>query len=586
MANKSATIITKRSGNKAIKVVFPFDYTSVAKIKSFTGSTWSKVNNCWYIPLSLMNVKELERWGCFLSDPLKLWVNDEIQRLEATEQIMSIPGLKGGEPYRYQWQGISFIEKRKGRALIADDMGLGKTLQALAWLQLHPEHRPAVISVPASVKLNWARECHKWMTHSNLQIISGENSIGVRLDHKIIIISHNLLNYPFWEQKIIKAQPKVVIVDEVHYFKNEKTKRSIALKNICKKAPHLICLSGTPILNKPIEIYFIANLIDKNCLPHWPHFTKYFCNAKNNGFVMDYNGAAHTEELYTLLSESIMIRRKKTDPGIADELPEKTYSFIPLEISNRKQYEAAEHDFILYTLTKIKKELEELNTEAVKIVKKAAKDKSFQLELFDSVISKTKQLEIQNEAIEKIMAAKNLVKPGELRRMAALGIIEEGIEWIKEFLLTGEKLVVFVNHKKMLDLLVKAFPKNSVKIDGGVTGLKRQQAVDQFQTNLKIRLFFGNSAAEEGITLTAACNVCHLEYPWNPGKFDQRNDRCHRIGAKFPVTIHCLFPINTIVDKLDIPRIDSKRKIIDSALDGKKTEKIQMLKELIKIYKK
>ena len=143
------------------------------------------------------------------------------------------------------------MEQMEGRVLIASEMGLGKTIQSLAWLQLHPEKRPAIIVVPASLKLNWEKEAKLWMSpEPNIQILFGkkmpESIIG-----DIIIINYDIL--PTWLEQLQRIKPQVLVLDEIHYVKNNKTHRTKAVKALGKDIPHILGLSGTPIVNRPVE---------------------------------------------------------------------------------------------------------------------------------------------------------------------------------------------------------------------------------------------------------------------------------------------------------------------------------------------
>ena len=156
--------------------------------------------------------------------------------------------------------------------------------------------------------------------------------------------------------------------------------------------------------------------------------------------------------------------------------------------------------------------------------------------------------------------------------------------WIQNFLETDEKLVVFCTHKFVIEELMEEFKEIAVKIDGSVTGENRQKAVDEFQTNDKIRLFVGNvQAAGVGITLTAASNLVFIELGWSPMMHDQAEDRIHRIGQKNSVMIYYLLAANTIEEKI-AKLLDSKRKVVDAILDGVETEQASLLSELMKIY--
>ena len=143
---------------------------------------------------------------------------------------------------------------------------------------------------------------------------------------------------------------------------------------------------------------------------------------------------------------------------------------------------------------------------------------------------------------------------------------------------------MFAVHKFVIDALMQEFAGIAVKVDGSVTGINRQKAVDEFQTNKDVKLFIGNiKAAGVGITLTAASNVAFIELPWTPGDVVQAEDRIHRIGQKASVTIHYLLANDTIEDKI-AKLIDSKRKVLDAVLDGKVTEQTSLLTELMNEY--
>lgn len=105
--------------------------------------------------------------------------------------------------------------------------------------------------------------------------------------------------------------PQVLIADECHLVKNNKTKRTKAIKKLAKTIPHIICLSGTPIVNRPIELYNAITLVDSTVVPSYWHYAQRYCGARHNGFGWDFTGASNTEELHEILTSTIMIRRTK-----------------------------------------------------------------------------------------------------------------------------------------------------------------------------------------------------------------------------------------------------------------------------------
>src|SRR5690606_15808323 len=140
----------------------------------------------------------------------------------------------------------------------------------------------------------------------------------------------------YWVNQLSLFKPKIIIADEVHFLKSEKTKRTKAVKRLAKFIKQFIGLSGTPIVNRPIEIYNAISIINSTVVPSFFHFAKRYCGAVNNGFGWEYNGATNMEELHELLTSTIMIRRKKTE--VLKDLPDKIYSYVPLDLTNWDEY--------------------------------------------------------------------------------------------------------------------------------------------------------------------------------------------------------------------------------------------------------
>jgi SWI/SNF-related matrix-associated actin-dependent regulator 1 of chromatin subfamily A len=537
---KLATMVeNQRTGENLIKMVFPFDMTDLSAVKSISGRRYhdEPTGKYWTAPLSKEALKLLLDRGFILDDAL-MGVIAPKALVNGFTGMGNIPGLKM-ELFPFQKEGVAFIDSHNGRALVGDEQGLGKTAQALAYLQLHPELRPAIVVCPASLKLNWVKEANMWMTNPKTQILSGTNP-NTRIIGEIIIINYDILMD--WLPVLSKIKPKVLIMDEIHKIKSNGTRRTKSCKKLGKTIPHIIGLSGTPIINRPVEIYNAVRMIDPLLFPAFWDFANRFCGAHHNGYGWDFNGCSNQEELHNKLSNSLMIRRKKMD--VLKDLPDKMYSFVPMELDNEREYFRAENDFIGY-------------------------------------IRETKG----SHAAAKASNAEVLTQIEGLKQLAVKGSLTQSIQWIEDFLETdNNKLVVFAVHKFVIEVLMEAFPGISVKIDGSVAPEKRQIPVDEFQNNPKIRLFIGNiQAAGEGITLTAASNVAFLELPWSPGGLQQATDRLHRIGQKNSVMVHYLLATGTIVEKI-ARLLDSKQKVLDAVLDGKITEQESLLSELMNEY--
>lgn len=441
--------------------------------------------------------------------------------------------------YPFQREDIMWLEAKGGNGIIGSEMGLGKTIQALGWLKLHPELRPAVIVVPASLKLNWEREAKKWLGKGvKVAMPSGRKANRKAVwDKDLIVINYDILAN--WLNAILQQSPAVMIVDESHYVKSIKAQRTKAVKELGKLVKHKIFLTGTPIVNRPAEFFTVLNMLEPVEFNSWMRFTKRYCGAFNNGFGWDVSGATNTAELHEKLQGKIMIRRKKED--VLTDLPAKQRYAVPMEIGNRKEYSKASANLLGW--------LEE----------KFGRGKA-------------------NSAAQ----AEALAQFNYLKQLAAEGKRESAVQWLKDSLDSNGKLVVFAIHHTMIDYLAEELRHyNPVVVDGRTSQEARQKAVDTFQQDDTCKVFIGNiRAAGVGLTLTAASNVVFVELGWTPGEHQQAEDRIHRIGQERQCTAWYLVAGDSIEETI-AEILDSKRQVLDAVLDGKDVEEGSLLTELI-----
>ena len=534
---KSATMARQDDGVIVIKIIFDFHPDTLRQVRSLPGRQYFSLDepSFWTVPITPEAVQAVIDWGFEVDNNLKKYLQRINQRMVDIENG-EIPGLQG-KLRPFQKSCVAFIERRKGRVLISDSPGCGKTIEALAWLQLHRDLKPVIIVVPASVKLNWEREIHKWLPEANVEILSKKKLKIPTGD--FIIINYDIL--PAWWSTLKQINPQVLICDECTYIKSNKALRTKATMKLAKGIPKVITMSGTPFKNKPAEIFNAISITDPSIFPSKRNFLFQYCNPYHNGFGWDFSGHSNDNELHQRLMSTVMIRRLKKD--VMKELPDKSYSFIPMELSNEKEYRGAEKDFIAFVM----------NQKGM-------------------------------EAAIRASNAESLAKIEALKQLAVKGKTEKAISWIRDFLETEEKLVVFATHKSVIEDLMTEFGDVAVKIDGSVSMKERQKAVDDFQNNPKVRLFVGNiQAAGVGITLTAASNVAFLELPWSPSDLSQAEDRCHRMGQKDAVNVYYLLAAGTIEEKI-AKLLDNKRKVVDAILDGRSTEQESLLIEIMKEY--
>jgi len=533
----------------AVIIQFPYNAERVAAVKTISGRRWNPEKKHWTAPVSFEALRILREMKFEFSPKLQA---REAELLPVEDPQVDLP--EGLALYKFQEAGVKFIESRRGRVLIGDEMGLGKTVQALVWLRLHPEARPAVVVVPASLKLNWLREARKWLEpQERIQVINGRPN-GQDYKGDVIIINYDVLKD--WVEPLIKLNCKAVVVDEIHYIKTGKAQRTRAVRALIKggtwdqetrtftklgePAPFVIGMSGTPIINRPIEAFNALNLIRPELFPSWRKYVDRYCGVTYGwGGMADYSGASNTEELHKKLVETIMIRRLKAD--VLKDLPDKVRSVFPLELDNREEYREAVRDFLGWLA----------ETEG-------------------------------QEAADRASSAETLVSIGKLKQLAVRGKLSSAIDWIQDVLDQGEKLIVFAVHHWVIDALMAQFSDKAVRLTGKETQQQKQAAVDAFQDNPNVRLFIGNvKAAGVGITLTAASHVAFLELGWTPGEHSQAEDRAHRIGQENSVNIYYLVAENTIEEDI-AELLDRKRQVLSAVLDGKPADQESILSELLR----
>ena len=434
------------------------------------------------------------------------------------------------KPYPFQRRGVRKMERflADGAVLNADEMGLGKTFSSLYWIWNYYQFSdgPVIVVCPAGIKWQWEDEAKRHVG-VRCEVLEGmtPSRRGIRREAPIYIIGYPTL--AAWMPHLRALEPGVVIFDEIHYLKNRIAKRTIAAKMLAKKIPYRIGLSGTPLLNRPAELWSGLNILRPDLYPSFFAYAFRFCKPERRPWGMTYKGATNLPELHLELKANLMVRRKKAQ--VLKDLPAKQRTVIPMDIEHRKEYVYAEKDFIGW-------------------------------------LEKSKRRRLKLAAL----AAEALVKRGELKRLAGRLKLKSVISWIEDWLEeTDEKIILFGIHKKVLRPLYAHFQKQAVLVDGSVTGRKRQQAVNQFTHDKQIRIFVGNiHAAGVGWNGTAASAVAFVELDWVPGNHVQAEDRIHRIGQTLKATIYYLVARNTVEHDL-CQILQRKQVVLDSTLDGK-----------------
>jgi len=365
-------------------------------------------------------------------------------------------------------------------------------------------------------------------------------------------------------EEFVKAGYKTLIVDESHFVKEISSQRTVAAIEISGVVQNAICLTGTPIDNRPKELWSQIQIVNKSVAPKFFDFGMRYCGAFQKPaaagkMVWDFSGVSNIAELDKLLRTTIMIRRTKEQ--VLKELPPKTRTMIPfvVEDSQDKIYRKEEAS-AMDRLREIRKEREEWK--ALLDALPEADRKSYVAKHAEKA---ARQAGLKDMAIGEIE---------KLKEAAVNAKFDECIEFTAGLQETQGKVLVFAVHHKTIDRIVAAFQARGIKtdyVDGRVTGMARQSVMDKFQDGDLEIMVCGIRAVSIGANLVACHTVSFIELDWTPGIHSQAEDRAHRIGQLKAVSVYYLLLLGSIEEKI-AKMIDSKREVVNSILgEGDRT---------------
>ena len=480
---------------------------------------------------------------------------------------IEIPCPAGLSYLNFQKAGISYISKRPS-VLLADEMGLGKSIEVLGVINLDPNIHRVLMVVPASLKINWLLEATKWLARKlTVKIVDiPEDLKDVPATDYILVTNYDRLVKAKGElmcQALVSKGFDMFVGDECHFLKNPKASRTKAVlgdkkgnKGLIHSAKRKVLLTGTPLPNRPVEMFPVLSALDPITFGNFFSFAKTYCNAHQEtiyipgGYgetkeVWDFSGASNLEQLQQVLRSSVMLRRLKAD--VLKELPSKTRQVIVLPQTAETKKAVAEE-------------------------RKAFAEHEKKVEALRLLMEQAKALnnkEAYAAAAYNLKDAENVAftEMSRVRHNTAVAKIPQAIEHITDVLESVGKVVCFFHHKDVGAAFKEHFGDSAVMLTGDTPQVLRQAAVDRFQKDASCTLFLGSiTASGVGITLTAASTEVFCEMDWVPANITQCEDRCHRIGQKNAVLVQHLV-IDDSLDARMIQTVLKKQAIADAALD-------------------
>ena len=495
-----------------------------------------------FLILSIDNPKKLRQTANLISGS---------RSSESNITVSSPPGMVF-KPF--QLAGIEYARTHKN-VLFGDEMGLGKTIQAIGVVNDNPEVKRIMVVCPAYLKLNWRHEIKLWQTGNKPVFIvnAGEFIPKLGPEGGWVIINYEILH------RMSSIPPfDVLIVDEAHFIKNMETKRTKAVLDI--KADRKLALTGTPALNRPVELYPIISMMMGSKAPSFWSFAKQYCDAKKGSYGYETKGCSNPIKLQQYLRGNFMVRRLKKD--VLKELPPKQRQIIELpatgEIKVTIDMERSAWQLHEDTLAEMRIRRDEAEI--------SGDDPTFQ----EIGRGMAKQIKI---AFTEMALAR--VKLSEQKVPFILAHLRDAMSG------NNEKFIVFFHHKTALmqlhDQLLELGIKSLV-ITGDVSMKLRDERVKEFQTDPDCRVILGSiGAMGTGVTLTASSTVIMAELDWRPGIMAQAEDRAHRIGQVDSVLCQYFLFENSVDSKM-IGDVIHKMENIGRILDGEGEAEDEQLK--------
>lgn len=445
-----------------------------------------------------------------------------------------------------QKEGIEFLLKNK-KCILADSMGTGKSRQALI-ASMETGSKKVLIICPASLKSTWKREICVYNDESDVSVINGSdwntnsrftivnydildnfykvptdivyedkiNENGKKERVPVMVKSSNGTLVPKTRKSVNKEKIKqclkespmflenfgCVIIDEAHKLSNNTSIRYKVISDFLKrsKIPYVFLLTGTPLTNRPMNLYHILKLIDAEVTRDYKYYAERYCEGrtmrlKTGKEITLTGGASNLEELKEKIKH-VYIRRLLTDMAdmVEKNIETRYYDLTPTQM---KRYE----------------------------------------ELWEEYVSA--QTEMGNDDSEDY---RQLVEGILVRQYLAKEMIANTIQLVDEKIEDDEKVIIICTFTEEINELKKYYGNKCVVYDGKMTLKQKDKAEHEFMNNPKVKVFIGQIiACSVGLTLTAAHTLVFNSYSWVAADNLQAQDRIYRLNQTQDVT--CIYQL-------------------------------------------
>jgi len=442
----------------------------------------------------------------------------------------------------YQRQGFSWLDRLTSLGLgacLADDMGLGKTVTLIALHLRRAAHRPGptLVVCPASLLGNWEAEVRRFAPgidvrrfHGGQRSLDDLRPTDDTPDPGFVLTTYGTLRRD--APTLAAVGWGMVVADEAQHVKNARSATARALRTIPSAAR--VALTGTPVENNLTELWAILDWATPGLLGSRQAFRKVWAGPIESGLEPT------KARQFAGLIGPFLLRRRKSDPGVAPELPEKTETDHLLGLT-REQVVLYE-SFVRDTMERIQRADEETRRGLV-------------LKLLTGL------KQICNHPAHFLKQSGGRLSG----RSEKLDLLDELVGTV---LAEDRSVLVFTQYVAMARLLEDHLTRSGVPhqfLHGGTPVRQRDAMVGAFQAGQVPVFLLSLKAGGTGLNLTRADHVVHVDRWWNPAVEDQATDRAHRIGQTRPVQVHRMITQGTVEERV-AELLRRKRSLADSVL--------------------
>ncbi|MFK4085521.1 DEAD/DEAH box helicase [Kribbella sp. NPDC020789] len=471
------------------------------------------------------------------------WLSELRARIadpERADELIDVPAGLQATLRDYQLRGLRWLARMTSLGLggcLADDMGLGKTITLIS-LHLHRQEStdtagPTLVVCPASLLGNWEREVNRFAPGTAVRRFHGSARSLDGVDDGFVLTTYGTLRRD--AERLGAHRWGLVVADEAQHVKNPSSGTAKALRTVPSKAR--VALTGTPVENNLSELWAILDWTTPGLLGRLSTFRTQWATPIE---------ADKDEEVADRLAKLVrpfLLRRKKSDPGIAPELPPKTETDQTVSLTREQAalYEATVRELMAAV---------------------TASDRMARRGAIVKLLTGLKQ--ICNHPAQYLKEGDDARLTG---RSGKLELLDELLETI---VAEDGAVLVFTQYVAMARLLERHLAERGIAtqlLHGGTPVRTREQLVERFQAGEVPVFLLSLKAAGTGLNLTRADHVVHYDRWWNPAVEDQATDRAYRIGQTKPVQVHRLIAEGTIEDRI-AAMLAAKRELADAVLAG------------------